>query len=55
MAVNNSYSTNEDTALTVVAPGVLGNDSDVDGDPLTAAKLTDPALASCLPHQRKPI
>jgi len=30
------YSTDEDTTLTVTAPGVLGNDSDPDGDPLTA-------------------
>jgi len=35
-ATPDSYSTNEDTALTVAAPGVLGNDSDVDGDALTA-------------------
>ena len=27
VAVNDSYSTNEDTALTVAAPGVLGNDT----------------------------
>ena len=36
VAANDSYSTNEDTALTVPAPGVLGNDTDVDGNPLTA-------------------
>jgi VCBS repeat-containing protein/predicted outer membrane repeat protein len=36
VAVNNNYSTNEDTQLTVSAPGVLGNDTDTDGDPLTA-------------------
>ncbi|CAG0935949.1 hypothetical protein TFLX_04803 [Thermoflexales bacterium] len=35
VAVNDSYSTNEDTALTVAAPGVLSNDTDVEGDPLT--------------------
>ena len=40
---DSSYSTNEDTALTVAAPGVLGNDSDADGDPLTALKLTEPS------------
>ena len=32
VAVNDAYATDEDTALTVAAPGVLGNDTDVDGD-----------------------
>jgi VCBS repeat-containing protein len=41
VAVDDSYSTNEDTPLTVVAPGVLGNDTDADGDPLTAILLSD--------------
>ncbi|MFZ9862582.1 MAG: tandem-95 repeat protein, partial [Gemmataceae bacterium] len=35
VAVNDSYSTNEDTTLDVPVPGVLLNDTDVDGDPLT--------------------
>jgi VCBS repeat-containing protein len=43
VAVNDSYSTNEDTALTVPAPGVLGNDSDADGNPLTAVRVSGPA------------
>ncbi len=43
VAVDDTYSTAEDAPLTVNAPGVLGNDSDVDGDTLTAAKLSDPA------------
>ena len=43
VAVDDSYSTAEDTALTVAAPGVLGNDTDVDGDPLTAVLVSDPA------------
>ncbi len=34
-AVDDGYSTDEDTALSVAAPGVLGNDVDTDGDPLT--------------------
>ena|GEM_PF-1142958 len=42
-AQNDSYSTNEGTTLTVSAPGVLGNDSDPDGNALTAVKLTNPA------------
>jgi hypothetical protein len=36
VAVGDSYSTNEDTTLTVGAPGVLGNDTDVDGKSLSA-------------------
>jgi VCBS repeat-containing protein len=39
-AVADSYSVNEDTVLTVAAPGVLANDSDVDGDSLTATLVT---------------
>jgi FtsP/CotA-like multicopper oxidase with cupredoxin domain len=37
VAVGNSYNALAGVALTVGAPGVLGNDSDADGDPLTAA------------------
>jgi hypothetical protein len=42
-AVNDAYSTNEDAPLNVAAPGVLGNDTDGDGNPLTAAVVTGPA------------
>ena len=35
VAVDDTLRPTEDTALTVAAPGVLGNDTDVDGDPLT--------------------
>jgi Bacterial Ig domain len=42
-AADDAYSTNEDTVLTVAAPGVLANDSDPDGDPLTATLATEPA------------
>ena len=42
VAVDDGYTTNEDTSLnTDVAQGVLANDNDVDGDPLTAELLTD--------------
>ena len=34
-AVDDAYSTDEDTPLTVASPGVLGNDVDSDGDSLT--------------------
>ena len=40
VAVADSYSTNEDTTLTIVAPGVLGNDTDVDGPSKTAVKTS---------------
>ena len=46
VATGNAYSTAEDTALTVPAPGVLGNDSDPDGDPLTAVLVTGPSHGS---------
>ena len=42
-ASNDSYSTAEDTALIVAAPGVLGNDSDVDGDTMTAVMVSTSA------------
>ena len=37
-----SYSTAEDTPLSVAAPGVLGNDVDLDNDPLTAILVSGP-------------
>ncbi|MHB9024901.1 MAG: Ig-like domain-containing protein [Armatimonadota bacterium] len=42
-ASDDSYSTPEDTALSVSAPGVLGNDQDPDGDALTASVAQEPA------------
>src|SRR5206468_315573 len=42
-AANNNYSTNEDATLTVNAPGVLANDSDIDSAALTAIKMSNPA------------
>jgi VCBS repeat-containing protein len=46
VAVADSYSTNEDTPLTVAAPGVLANDTDADGDPLTAVLVAGPSHAA---------
>ena len=46
VATADSYSTNEDITLTIAAPGVLSNDVDVDGDTLTAVKVTDPTHGS---------
>jgi hypothetical protein len=43
VAVADSFTTNEDTALVIAAPGVLANDSDVDGDALTSVLVTGPA------------
>src|SRR5207237_6067509 len=41
VAANDAYTTNEDTALTIAAPGVLGNDTDPDaGDTRTAVLVT---------------
>ena len=41
-AVNDSYTTLEDTALIIATPGVLGNDTDADSDPLTASLVASP-------------
>ena len=40
VAVTDHYNLNEDISLNVPAPGVLGNDSDVDGDPTTAVLVS---------------
>jgi uncharacterized protein len=42
VATNDTYSTNEDTVLTVAAPGVLSNDTDAESSPLTAALMSGP-------------
>ncbi|MCG8017125.1 MAG: Ig-like domain-containing protein [Candidatus Thiodiazotropha sp. 'RUGA'] len=41
IAADDSYSTAQDTVLNLVAPGVLSNDSDPDGDPITAILNTN--------------
>lgn len=43
VAVDDQYTTDEDEALTVDAPGVLANDTDAEDDDLTAGGLTQPA------------
>ncbi len=43
VAANDSYSTDEETVLTVAAPGVLANDTDVENDALTAIVMSGPA------------
>jgi len=41
-AADDGYTINEDAVLTVIAPGVLGNDTAGEGDPLTASLVTPP-------------
>ena len=43
VAVDDAYSVAQNGALSVPEPGVLGNDTDIENDPLTAVKVTDPA------------
>jgi hypothetical protein len=43
VAVDDNYSTAKNVQLDILAPGVLGNDSDPDGDPLIAIPNTDPS------------
>jgi hypothetical protein len=43
VAVDDAYATDFETALNVAAPGVLANDTDADGDALTAGMPTEPA------------
>jgi hypothetical protein len=45
-AVNDAYSLQVNATLTVGAPGVLGNDSDIDSATLTSALVTGPAHGS---------
>ena len=45
-AMADSYVASEDTPLVVIAPGVLTNDTDVDGDSLTAVLGTPPSSGS---------
>ena len=47
VAVGDSYTTDEDTPLTVTAPGVLANDSDPNaGDTITAVLVSGPSQAA---------
>jgi len=45
-ANDDSYTTEEDTTLSVSVPGVLGNDSDPDGDSLSASVVSGPSHGS---------
>src|SRR5206468_1235775 len=46
VAVNDSYTVAENTPLSIATPGVLANDSDADGDPITAVLAVGPAHGS---------
>ncbi|HYS06025.1 MAG TPA: cadherin-like domain-containing protein, partial [Candidatus Dormibacteraeota bacterium] len=46
VAADDGYSLNEGSTLAVPAPGVLANDSDPDGDPLSAILVSGPAHGS---------
>jgi VCBS repeat-containing protein len=48
VAAADSYSLNEDAVLTTVAPGVLANDSDADGDGLTALLASPPTQGAVI-------
>ncbi|MEM5798806.1 MAG: tandem-95 repeat protein, partial [Candidatus Aenigmatarchaeota archaeon] len=41
VASDDSYVTDEDVTLNIPAPGILANDSDIEGDPLTAILVSD--------------
>lgn len=46
VATDDNYSSATGTVLSLSAPGVLGNDSDIEGQPLTASVVTPPASGS---------
>ncbi len=46
IAGDDAYQTAKNTPLVVAAPGLLANDGDEDGDPLTAAVITGPTAGS---------
>ena len=50
VAMDDSYATDEDHLLLVSATGVLGNDGDPDGDPLSATLDAGPALGVLTLH-----
>ena len=49
VAVADEYETDQDVKLTVAAPGVLANDTDVEGDSLTAVISVYPSHGSVTP------
>src|SRR5439155_5426721 len=49
-AASDGYNTAEDTPLSISAPGVLGNDGDVEGDSLSAVLVSGPAHGTLTLH-----
>jgi VCBS repeat-containing protein len=45
-AGNDSYQLMQNNAISVIAPGVLANDTDAEDDPLTAATTSDPVYGT---------
>lgn len=43
IAVDDNFSTDQDTPINIGAAGLLGNDTDIDGDTLNVAQYTDPS------------
>ena len=43
VSAGDAYAVDEDGVLSVAAPGVLGNDADPEGQPLTAQLVSGPA------------
>jgi hypothetical protein len=50
VANNDSYSVVQDQTLTIQASGVLGNDTDINGDPLTAVLVGSPSHGTLTLH-----
>jgi hypothetical protein len=50
VAAADDYTTHQDLAMTIDAPGVLSNDTDANSDPLTASKLSDPTHGTVTLH-----
>src|SRR5207253_6025740 len=46
VALSDSFTVAEDSLLTIAAPGILSNDSDIDGDSLTAIVVSGPTHGS---------
>ncbi len=46
VANNDNYSVNTNTTLTMAAPGVLANDTDQNGDPLTRSNTRQQAISA---------
>jgi len=48
VANNDSYNTNEDVLLNIPAPGILNNDTDIEGDTLAAVQISGPTNGSLI-------